>query len=85
MSTTNQFGSQYPLVTADFSNNAVTYAKMQQASALKLLGNSTNSQANIAEITLGAGLAFSGTTLILTGGAGGVSLGQAHMVARGLF
>lgn len=48
--------------------NAVTYAKMQQASATTLLGNPTGALANISEITLGAGLSFAGTTLVGTGG-----------------
>lgn len=48
-------------------SNKVTYAKMQQASALVILGNPTGSAANISEITLGAGLSFSGSTLVASG------------------
>lgn len=43
--------------------NKITYAKMQQASTVTLLGNPTGSTANVEEITLGNNLSFSGTTL----------------------
>ena len=49
--------------TANIVNNAVTYAKIQQASAYTLLGNPTSGTANVEEITLGNDLSFSGTTL----------------------
>lgn len=49
--------------TANIVNNAVTYAKIQQASADTLIGNPTGGTANVEEITLGNGLEFSGTTL----------------------
>jgi hypothetical protein len=49
--------------TANISNNAVTYAKIQTASADTLIGNPTGGTANVEEITLGNALAFSGTTL----------------------
>lgn len=48
------------------TGNAVTYGKIQQASPRTLIGNSTSSTANVQEITLGAGLAFSGSALTLT-------------------
>lgn len=51
------------LKTKFLSNNAVTYAKVQQALASTLIGNPTGSTANIEEITLGSGLSFSGTVL----------------------
>lgn len=49
--------------TATIQSHVVSYAKMQQASASRLLGNPTGSLANVAEISLGATLAFSGTAL----------------------
>lgn len=52
--------------TATIANDAVTYAKIQVVSASTLLGNPTGSPANVSEITLGTGLAFSGTDLICT-------------------
>ena len=52
--------------TADIINNAVTYAKIQQASAANvLLGNPTGGAANYSEVTLGNGLDFASTALEL--------------------
>jgi len=51
---------------ATISNNAVTYAKFQQVAAGSLVGNPTGSLANAVGITLGAGLSFSGSTLVAT-------------------
>ena len=45
------------------ANGAVTYAKMQSVAASRLLGNPTAAGAAAAEIGLGGGLAFSGSTL----------------------
>lgn len=53
------------------ASHAVTYPKMQQASASTLLGNPTSGTANIQEITLGTNLSFSGSVLNATGGGGG--------------
>ena len=52
------------------ATNAVTYAKMQTASTVTLLGNPTGGTAAIQEITLGSGLSFSGSTLTASGGGG---------------
>jgi hypothetical protein len=56
------------------ANDAVTYAKMQNVSAeSKLLGRGQGSgSGDVQELTVGSGLAMSGTTLSATGGAGGV-------------
>ncbi|WP_069660810.1 beta strand repeat-containing protein [Arcticibacter eurypsychrophilus] len=51
---------------ATIGNNTVTYAKMQAMSANKLLGSGA-SGTSVSEITLGTGLALSGTTLSATG------------------
>lgn len=68
MTTTNSIGSSYPFATADIANDAVTYAKMQPASAgYVLLGNSAAGAADLAEITLGSGLSFAGSVLSATG------------------
>lgn len=53
--------------------NAVSYAKMQQASASRLLGNPTGAGANLSEISLGATLAFSGSALQTAAGTGDVA------------
>lgn len=45
------------------ADNLWTYAKIQQVSASRLLGNPTGSTANVSEISLGTGLEFSGTTI----------------------
>lgn len=45
------------------ANASVTYAKIQNVGASKLLGNPTASPATVSEITLGSGLLFSGTAL----------------------
>lgn len=45
----------------------VVYSKIQNVSANKLLGNPTGSAAAPAEITLGSGLSFNGTTLNASG------------------
>lgn len=54
--------------TAQVAASAITYAKIQNESASTLLGNPTGSSAAPSEITLGAGLAFSGSSLTATGG-----------------
>jgi hypothetical protein len=51
------------LTAAMAPNNLWTYAKIQQASASKLLGNPTGAQANVSEIGLGTGLEFNSTNL----------------------
>ena len=55
------------------ATHAVTYAKMQQASTVTLLGNPTGGTADVSEITLGSGLAFSGSTLTASGSGGTVT------------
>lgn len=66
-------GSGTASFAATIGTNKVTYAKMQQASAVTLLGNPTGGAANVSEITLGSGLSFSGTTLVATGTGGTVT------------
>lgn len=67
------------------ANDAVTYAKMQNVSvASKLLGRGSAAGAgDVEEITIGANLSMSGTTLSATGGGG--SLGLSLMVASAQF
>lgn len=71
--------SQTPALTGDvtttagscattIASSAVTYAKMQNVSASRLLGNPTGSPAAPSEISLGSTLGFSGTTLNCTTG-----------------
>ena len=62
--TTESTGLTTSIGTSNIDNNAVTYAKFQQVAADSLVGNPTGSLANAEGITLGNGLAFSGTTLI---------------------
>jgi hypothetical protein len=63
--TTAGFAATGTVNTANIVNNAVTYAKFQQVAASSLVGNPTGGLANAEEITLGNGLAFSGTTLVV--------------------
>lgn len=56
----------FPVPTAQIAADAVTYAKIQNVAAVSLLGNPTGSAADVSEITLGAGLSFSGTTIVPT-------------------
>lgn len=59
-------------IAATIQPNVVSYAKMQQAGSLKILGNSTGSTANIQEVGVASGIIFnsgslkSDTTLLLT-------------------
>lgn len=48
------------------ANNVITYAKLQQVAASRLLGNPTGAPADVSEISLVNGLEFSGTTLKTT-------------------
>jgi hypothetical protein len=69
--------ANFPALTGDVTNTAgtlattitaaaVTYAKIQNASASVLIGNPTGSPASVSEITLGTNLSFIGTTLNAT-------------------
>lgn len=51
------------VVTAAIGAAAVTYAKIQNVTAARLLGNPTGGAAAPSEISLGTGLSFSGSTL----------------------
>lgn len=68
-SATNITSGTLPI--ARIAASAITYAKIQNATAHTLLGNPTGSAAAPSEITLGGGLSFSGTTLVASGGGSG--------------
>jgi hypothetical protein len=55
------------------ATGAVTYAKQQNVTAARLIGNPTGSLAAPSEISLGTNLSFAGTVLNATAGAGGLS------------
>ncbi len=61
------------IATAMLEASAVTYAKLQDESAGTLLGNPSGSSAAPSEISLGSGLAFSGTELVATGSGGTIT------------
>jgi len=64
--TTGSFAASGTVGTANIINNAVTYAKIQEASAGSvLLGNPTGGAANYSEVTLGNGIDFASTALEL--------------------
>jgi len=65
-------GSGTGSFAATISNDAVTYAKLQNVSAAsKLLGRGDSGSGDAQEITIGSGLAMTGTTLSATGGGTG--------------
>jgi hypothetical protein len=57
----------------NIGNGVITYPKIQAMNPDTLLGNPTGSSVSPEEITLGAGLTFSGTTLVATGSGGTVT------------
>lgn len=52
------------VATGGITNNAVTFAKMQQITTDRLLGRDTAATGNVEEISVGGGLEFSGSTSI---------------------
>jgi hypothetical protein len=52
--------------TPPIPNSFVTYAKIQNVAASRLLGNPTGGAAAPSEISLGGGMSFSGTSLVST-------------------
>jgi hypothetical protein len=69
--------------TVEIANSNVTYAKLQNVTAARLLGNPTGSAAAPSEISLGTNLSFSGTVLNATaaGGLSGMTAGQIPIAA----
>lgn len=63
--TVTSFSTSGVVATANIQNNAVTFAKIQEIPTVTLLGNPTGGTTEVSAITLGSGLAFSGTTLIV--------------------
>lgn len=61
--TTASMGLTASVGTANIDNNAVTFAKFQEIATHTLVGNPTGGTTEASEVTLGNGLAFSGTTL----------------------
>lgn len=52
------------VTTAKINNDAVTFAKMLNATGAALIGKNDSGAGDFKEITLGAGLSFSGTTIV---------------------
>ena len=65
--------------TTEIANSNVTYAKLQNTSAARLLGNPTGSAASPSEISLGAGLSFAGSVLSATGAGSGITQADADL------
>lgn len=57
--------------TTRFADNSVTFAKMQNIAADRLLGRSTAGTGNVEEISIGSGLSLSDGVLSASGGGGG--------------
>jgi len=55
--------SDNAVVTSKILDSNITYAKLQNVSSNRLLGNPTGSTGNVSEISIGNGLVFSGTDL----------------------
>ena len=53
------------VITSDITDKDVTYAKIQDVGASKLLGNSSGSAGSVGEIGMGNGLTFSGTDIAI--------------------
>lgn len=64
--TTLDFGA---IATVGITDNAVTYAKLQDVTDARLLGRSAGSSGDAQEITVGSGLSLSGGSLTATAGA----------------
>lgn len=54
------------VAAARIAANSLAFSKLTQVTASRLLGNPTGSTADASEISLGAGLAFSGSSVIVT-------------------
>jgi hypothetical protein len=63
MSNLNSINSSYPFATTDYTNNSVTYAKIQTVSSLKLIGNLTASTANASEVGVSSNTALTSATI----------------------
>ena len=61
-------GSGTGSFAATIANDAVTFAKMQNITDVRLLGRSAGSSGDCQEITVGSGLSLSGGALTATGG-----------------
>jgi len=83
--------ARFPSLTGDVTNSAgsltvtipidtVTFAKMQNISSGVLLGRASGGSGNTEEITLGAGLSFSGGALVASGAVTSVSNSDGTMV-----
>lgn len=68
-------GTGSTAITTTIANNSVTYAKLQDISASRLLGRYSATNGDAQEITIGTGLSLNTTTGVLsvTGGSGSVA------------
>ncbi len=68
------------VTTAKIDTGAVTYAKIQEAAAVSLIGNPTGSTAGVTDITLASSLAFSSNTLSTAAMSGDVTTSAGSFV-----
>jgi len=65
-------GSGTTSITTTISNNVVTYAKIQDITAVRLLGRYSSTTGDAQEITIGSGLSLNSTTGVLSATTSGV-------------
>lgn len=72
----------FPITTAEITDANVTYAKIQNVAASRLIGNPTGAPSAPSEISLGTGLAFAGTTIVASPVSGPVAAASGLVITN---